>query len=140
MMSYSSMAYGYMKSFYENGKWFEMENNQSCLYVGTEMDLNTQVIPQIACCAGCCNYQHSIKKAFPPDEWNRFSESVKRLYESNSVFLENEPDYDRTRLGNLVSGHIKTNNIKAVFLDYMEVTSATWIVNTWRSRILLSWQ
>ena len=124
MMSYSNIAYGYLKELYDDGKWSETGNKQSCLYIGTEMDLKEQVLPQIACCAGYTNYQHAIKRSFTEDEWDRFSEAVERIYSSDSVFLVKESDYDRIKLGNLVDGYIKSHNIQAVFLDYMEVTSS----------------
>ena len=124
MMSYSAMAYGYLNKFYEDGTWKDTMNTHSCLYIGTEMDIKSQVIPQIACCESESNYNLVKLLSFSEAQMRHYKEAIEYLYASNSIFLENEPDYNLAKLGNLVSGHIKKDHIQALFLDYMEVTSS----------------
>ena len=123
MMCFSNIAYGFASKHYIDNKWVNnpCSSKGEVLYIGTELDLTYECNPQIACCVGAVDYNKLKKRKLSAEEYNRYVEALEVLYNDRNIILKYDDDYNFQSIRDIVNSR---DEIKTVFLDYLEVTPA----------------
>ena len=123
MMCFSNIAYGFANKLYIDNKWVDnpCSSKGEVLYIGTELDLTYECNPQIACCVGAVDYNKLKKRKLSDEEYNRYVEALEVLYNDRNIILKNDDDYNFQSIRDMVNSR---DEVKTVFLDYLEVTPA----------------
>ena len=123
MTCFSNIAYGFTSKFYVDGEWKNNKglNKNKVLYIGTEMDLHEECLPQIICCIGGLDYNRLKEDEFTEEEDARYYEALKIFCNDGKIILKDDNDYNYQSLRDMVNSD---EEIETVFIDYLEVTQA----------------
>ncbi len=97
--------------------------NNSALYIGTEMDLYTELEPIMWSIISGVDEDKIKDENLSSEEESRVSKAIEILGDTK-LFLEDEPNFDNAYLWNIIEEHKIKYNIYAVCIDYIELTGA----------------
>ena len=95
----------------------------AALYIGTEMELITEIEPILWAYIADVPQQHIMTGKYVGDEEERVDEAIRILHEEGHIYLEYVPDYDIGTLENVIEQHVLQHGITHVFFDYIHVTT-----------------
>lgn len=110
---------------YNKKEYIKNPNGQhnAGLYIGTEMEVYEELEPMIwAFISGVEEYK--IRRNILSDEENKRVDRAVEIAKDTNIFLEDEENYDLTYIWNTVERYSNDYNIKALAIDYLELTSA----------------
>ena len=114
----------YLWDFKEN-KYIENLNykGNSGLYIGTEMDLEEEIEPIIWAFISGIEQDKIMENDLTEEEEERLNLAMEYSAEMQ-LFMEDEDNYDLAYLWSTIEQYKEDNNICAVAIDYLELTSA----------------
>jgi replicative DNA helicase len=95
----------------------------SGLYIGTEMDLYTEIEPMMWAFISGVEEDKIVHGNLNDEEDERVQKAIEILQDTK-LFLEDEPNFDLTYLWHVVEEYKVKHDIYAVALDYIELTSS----------------
>ena len=108
----------------KSGKWLVNPNgkNNRILYIGTEMELLTEIEPILWAYIADVPQDHIVENRYDEGEEERVEEAIRILKEEGSIWLEYIPDFDIDTIESIIEEHKLKNNIDYVFFDYLHTT------------------
>lgn len=106
-------------------KWCVNPNgtHNSCLYIGTEMELIDEIEPILWAYLADVPQDHIEFNLYEDDEEERVREAIRILEEESFIYLCYCPSYDIDTLTEIIEEHKLKYNITSVFFDYIQPTS-----------------
>lgn len=93
------------------------------LYLGTEMDVYEELEPMMwAFISGVEEYK--IRRNITTSEEEKRVEKAIEINKKTRIYLEDEEDYDISYLWNMTEKYKSSENIRAMAIDYLELTTA----------------
>ena len=105
-----------MWSLKEN-KWVTTGACQSVLFIATEQTLDEIQISAVACISGV-EEDHIVMHEYYTGEWERIVKAKQLLKQSKIQFIC-MPDFSMDDVENIIKKHIRENQVKYVFFDYI---------------------
>lgn len=105
-------------------KWETNVNGQQngCLYIGTEMELMTEIEPIIWAYMSGVPQENIEFATYEEGEKERVLEAIDILEKEGRIWLEYIPEYDVSILRDTIEFHKINHNISHVFFDYIHTT------------------
>lgn len=97
--------------------------NNSALYIGTEMDLYEEIEPMLWSFVSGVEEDKIKDGNLDSDEESRIEKAIEILADTK-LFLEDEPNFDTAYLWQVIEEYKLKHNICAVAIDYIELTGA----------------
>lgn len=91
------------------------------LYFGTELKLLKEVEPILWSCVSGVETGKIKKNKMNREERKRVERAIE-IIEESPLYLEREPDYDCGFLENMIEKYVRELDVKAVMIDYVELT------------------
>lgn len=128
-MSVANICHSFVPYFYNSTErrweknpyvWNNFGKKAGVLYIGTEMDLRTEVNPIFAAYVADVPQTHIMTGKYRGDEEERVKIASLLLKESN-VFMENSPEYSVSTIEALIKKYSQDpeKNVRHIFLDYI---------------------
>jgi len=128
-MSIANMCYSFAPKFYDKAtkQWIDNPHGDTnkALYIGTEMELLSEVEPIIWAYMADVNTDHILSGAYDEGEEERVRQAIAFLGEAEDpnvkggIYLEYLPSFTVSSLEAVIREHVDAYDIKAVFFDYM---------------------
>ena len=126
-LSISSLAHTFASRYYDPKKksweYTQTRGKIPCLYIGTEMELNDEIMPLIAAYMACVSTDKIQKGTITKEEHERIIQANDYLEKESSIYLAYIPDYNIGKLENCISTYVTLYGVRAVFFDYIHPTS-----------------
>lgn len=91
------------------------------LYVGTEMDLYTEIEPIILATISGVDEDKIVTYNLTEEEEKRVKKAAE-ISKRSPIYLQNEPNYDCAYFWNIVEEFVTNYNVGALIVDYIEMT------------------
>lgn len=108
---------GCNKIYNEMFGWIKNGTAEPCLYITTEQELE-EVQTMMIAFLSAVNEDHILNNRYEGDEEERVKEAIEILKNSKILIIE-LPDFSLRDVENLIKKHIRENDIKYVFFDYI---------------------
>lgn len=129
-ISVANICHSFVPYFYDSDekKWVQnpyviMENNEAksgVLYIGTEMELKTEVNPIFSAYISDVPQEHIMEGKYEAGEEERVKIASIILKYHSRIYMENQPEYNIEKIERLIQKYSKPPfNIKHIFLDYV---------------------
>ena len=89
------------------------------LYIGTEMDLETEVNPILSAYIADVEQNHIMEGKYEPGEEERVKLASILIERYSKIYLENQPEYSVEKIETIIASYSKEKNVKYIFLDYI---------------------
>lgn len=122
----ADVAFSCSPKYYDKrrGCWCDNPNGKDgVLYIGTEMELLTEIDPILWAYIADVPEDHIKKGTYEPGEEERVDKAIDLLINESNIWLEYIPEYSASTLENIIEQHVVKHNIKHVFFDYIHTTS-----------------
>ncbi len=125
-----NLCHSFAPRYYNNGKWIENVSGteNKALYIGTEMDLNMEIVPIIIAYLSNVDEQKIKTNNLDDIERKRVKEALKVYNEmtviNNNIKLIDFPEYTISSLKAKIIEAVNKNGVTHVYLDYIHTTAA----------------
>lgn len=95
-----------------------------CLYIGTEMELRTEVEPILEAYIAKVPEDHILHPdRYEEGEEERVDKAID-IMTSGFIYMEYLPDYNLQKLEKVISKHVNEHGVNHVFFDYIHLTAS----------------
>ena len=132
IITVSNMCHTFAPKYYdkEKGKWLDNPHGMynSCLYIGTEMELLEEVEPIIWAYMADVPEDNITQNNYAKGEEERVDQAIEYLTEcttnKSGIYLEYLPNFTVKSLEETIAKHCNEHGVTAVFFDYIHSTDA----------------